>query len=190
MKINLHTISLKRNQQGAVLFISLIFLLVMTFLGLRVYRSSVLQLQMADNAGSKSVAFEQAEAARSYAEGLINAKANIMSTGTDFNCNTNGYYARSALAIIGCSTLNPDSMVWDNTDSFGVPGNADQRYAIEYLGFDEVLEPNAGVEVGVGVGMGVSEMIDVFVFRIIAKGRESAGGNSILQSVFTARKSS
>jgi Tfp pilus assembly protein PilX len=190
MNIISYSVKPIRKQQGAVLFISLIFLLVMTFLGLRVYRSSVLQLQMADNIGSKTVAFQHAETARSYAEGLINNKANVMSTGTDFNCNTNGYYARAGLAIIGCSTINPDSMVWDNTDSFSVPGSTDQRYAIEYLGVDEVLEPNAGVQVGVGVGSGASEMIDVFVFRIIAKGGESAGGDSVLQSIFTARKSS
>jgi Tfp pilus assembly protein PilX len=189
-RINRHSIASKQKQQGVVLFISLVFLLVMTFMGLYVMRSSIQQLQMADNAGSKIIAFERAEAARAYAEGLINAKADLMSTGADFNCNTNGYFARSALAIVGCSVLNADALAWDNDDSFAVPDSEGQRYAIEYQGIDEVLEPNAGVEVGVGVGSGVSDTIDVYVFKIIVRGGESAGGLSILQTIFVARKSS
>ena len=177
---------LKRGQLGAALLFSLIFLLVLTFLGIHVFRSSILQLRMADNAGSKNIAFQQAETAITYAEGLINTKADNMSTGTAYSCDTNGYFARYALAIAGCSGLDPDSMQWDDTDSFTVPGSTNQRYAIEYLGADQVYESNTGVEVGTGT----SEMIDVYVFQIFAKGEESAGGNSILKSVFIARKSS
>lgn len=187
-------LSSKRSQQGAVLFISLIFLLVMTFLALRVYQSSTQQLQMADNSGSKSLAFQAAESARSYAESLMNDKANSLSQGTDYSCETSGYYASaeviSELGILGCSEINLSSMKWDNTDSFVVPDVSDQRYAIEFMGADEVLEPYAGVQIGVGTGTGSSEMIDVYVFRILTQGRENAGGNVVLQSIFIARKSS
>ncbi len=177
-----------KKQQGSVLVISLIFLLVMTFLGIYVYRSSVLQLQMADNAGSKTSAFQQAESARAYAEGLLNAKADSMSTGTNFQCSAAGYFARTDLAIQGCASLALSQMQWNDTDSFAVPNSTDQRYAIEYMGEDEVLEPYGGVLVGVGTGK--SETINVYVFRIYAKGSETAGAKSILQSIFLARKSS
>ena len=176
-----------------MLFISMVFMLVMTFMGLYVMRTGIQQLQMADNAGSKTIAFQRAESARAYAEDLINAKADLMSTGTagsDFECSTSGYFARSALEIVGCSVLSPGSLAWDDSDSFSIPNSAGQRYAIEYQGIDEVLEPNAGVEVGVGVGTGVSDLIDVYVFRIVARGEESAGGETVLQSIFIARKSS
>ena len=186
MKMKSYHHNLKRNQQGAALLVSMMFLLVLTLLGIHVFRSSIMQLQMADNAGSRMIAFQQAETARAYAESILNAKADDMSTGTAFSCATDGFFSRATPAIAGCSALDADSMEWDDDDSFTVPGATDQRYVIEYLGIDQVLEPNAGVE----VGMGESDMIDVYVFQILAKGEEAAGGSSVLQSIFIARKSS
>jgi len=187
MKMKSYHHSLNRDQQGAALLVSMIFLLVLTFLGIHVFRSSIMQLQMADNAGSRMIAFQQAETARAYAEGILNDRADKMSDGTlPFSCATDGYFARADLAIAGCSELDIGSMQWDDDDSFTVPDAADQRYVIEYMGIDKVIEPNSGVE----VGMGESDMIDVYVFQVIAKGEESAGGSSILQSIFIARKSS
>ena len=190
MKIKSNYHNLKRNQQGATLLVSMIFLLVLTFLGIHVFRSSIMQLQMADNAGSRMIAFQQAETARSVAEGKINDIANNMSDGSvPFECATkNGYFA-SATLIAGCSALVVGSLGWNSNDSISVSGDDDddeQRYVIEYLGIDQVLEPNAGVE----VGMGESDMIDVYVFQILAKGEEAAGGSSVLKSIFIARKSS
>lgn len=174
-------------QRGAVLIISIVLLIVLSLIGLYLFNSSLLEMRMADNAGSSNVAFQRAEAARAYAEGLMNGLADNMSKGTiTYGCTTKGYYARASLGINGCSALNPASMKWDATDSFAVPGNTNQRYALEYLGIDTVREIYLGLE----TGGNTSQTMKVYVFRILARGTEAAGGNTVLQSIFTARKSS
>jgi len=175
----------KERQKGAALIISILLLVVLTLIGLYLSQSGMLELRMADNAASRSIAFQRAEAARTYAENLINSQADQMSAaGGSFECTT-GYYASSnAPNTSGCSQLDLSQMKWDTTDSIAI--DQDQRYVIEYLGTDEVREPYLGVE----VGNNTSQTMEVYVFRIVTRGSESAGGTVTLQSIFTARKSS
>ena len=174
-------------QNGAVLIVSIVLLVVLSLIGLYLFNSSLLEMRMADNAASSNIAFQRAEAARAYAEGLMNDLADKMSKGTlTYGCGTKGYYARASLNINGCTALNPANMKWDANDSFAVPNKSNQRYALEYLGIDTVKEIYLGIE----TGNDTNQTMQVYVFRILAHGTEDAGGNTVLQSIFTARKSS
>lgn len=63
--------SLQKNQNGAVLFVSLILLLVITLMGITNIESSTLQLKMVKNTYARQVAFTAAERSLSDIERLI-----------------------------------------------------------------------------------------------------------------------
>lgn len=63
--------SIRKNQKGAVLAISLIILLLMTIIGVSAMRSTTLQEKMAGNLRDYNVAFQAAEAALRDAETYI-----------------------------------------------------------------------------------------------------------------------
>lgn len=60
--------NLPRNQQGAVLIVSLVILLVMTLIGVSSMQSAGMQQKMAGNSTARQVAFSVAEAALAKAE--------------------------------------------------------------------------------------------------------------------------
>ncbi|MFK5985969.1 MAG: PilX N-terminal domain-containing pilus assembly protein [Pseudomonadota bacterium] len=66
-----------KQQQGAVLFISLIFLVLLTILGLSSMRTTLLQEKMAGNFKNKSQSFQAAETALRAGEQWLSAQANI-----------------------------------------------------------------------------------------------------------------
>ncbi len=67
-----------RNQQGAVLAISLLMLLVLTLIGVSGMQGTILQERMASNTRDRNIAFQAAESAMRDAEIFLNA---IVTTG-------------------------------------------------------------------------------------------------------------
>lgn len=61
----------RARQQGAVLLISLVFLLLLTVIGLSAIQSSTLQERMAGNANDVNTAFQAAEAGIRQAEAIL-----------------------------------------------------------------------------------------------------------------------
>ncbi len=171
-------------QNGAVLIVSIVLLIVLSLIGLYLFNSSLLEMRMAGNTASSTVAFQRAEAARAYAENQMNTQANTLSQGTAYSCNT-GYYARPGLNINGCTAINLANMKWDATDSLSVPNKSNQRYAVEYLGTDTVKKAYLGIE----TGNNTSQTMQVYVFRILSHGTQG-NGKKVLQSIYTVRKSS
>ena len=51
----------RTRQSGLVLALSLFFMLLMTVIGLYLFRSSTLELRMAGNATAKAISFENAD---------------------------------------------------------------------------------------------------------------------------------
>jgi type IV pilus assembly protein PilX len=74
-------------QSGAVLFVALVFLLILTLLGVMLARTQTTEERMAQNDGNHELAVEAAEAALRYAEG--NVADGLYS---NFAGDTNGLY--------------------------------------------------------------------------------------------------
>jgi len=168
-------------QHGVALVIGLVFLLLMTLIGLHLSRSSTLELRMAGNAGAKAVSFEFAEDVRMEAEqGLEQLVNNVLAVGV-YDCSVlgAGYYARAGQGT-SCSALGQTLLGWDATDSIVSTSYADRRYAIEYLGKDQVFEIGDDVETGTGG----QRMRDVYVFRVVGYGKEPSGSSSTVETFF------
>jgi type IV pilus assembly protein PilX len=73
-------------QRGSALIVSLVFLLLLTILGVTAMRSSVLQERMAGNTRDTNLAFQAAETALRAGENILNQ--NTLPT---FNNSTAGY---------------------------------------------------------------------------------------------------
>lgn len=126
-----------RRQQGMSLVIALIFLIVLTILGLVSIRSSTLQERMAGNDRDRALAFEAAEAALRDAERDVLANLTPESP-FDAAC-TNGLCLPATIA-----TPNWEQVPWTGTTSrvYGVasgagayPADVSQppRYIVELL---------------------------------------------------------
>jgi type IV pilus assembly protein PilX len=81
-----------RRQNGVVLVISLLMLLVLTMIGLAATRSTALEERMAANQNDTEVAFQAAEAALRDGEGQLSAAAL-----PDFEANAAGAYDQSTM---------------------------------------------------------------------------------------------
>ncbi len=178
-----------QRQQGAVLIVSIVLLVVMTLLGLYLSQSGMLEMRMSENAAARSIAFQLAETARSQVEEAVNPSqdptkglAHLISRNSGvLNCRQEGagYYATASANATDCSPLDLHKMNWNNSDSKMLGGNT--RYAVEYLGTECIAQDLLGSEVG-----GTGE--EVFVFRIVARGAEDSGGVVTIQSIYTVRK--
>jgi type IV pilus assembly protein PilX len=73
MQKQLNMTNIKKFQYGAVLFVGLIMLLVLTLMGIVAMKSSILQEKLASGAMDQNVAFQSAESALRDAEIYINS---------------------------------------------------------------------------------------------------------------------
>ena len=162
MKLNQHH-NLK-NQNGSILIVSLMILVVLTMIGVSSMSTSSLQERMAGNFRDRQIAFQAAEMTLTYAEDFAKDSINSASI---FN-GTNGYYAK----YTGPTNLNAfDSSWWTATESQVLPTTIDQvrtqpRYVIEYRG-----------DVGVTEGTSIN----------LSGYGESAGGGTISNFRITVR---
>jgi type IV pilus assembly protein PilX len=170
-------------QRGASLVIAMIFLVVLTILGLVSVRSSTLQERMAGNDRDRAVAFEAAEAALRDAEQDI---LNNLTTASPFDAAcTNGLCMPATIA-----TPNWYQVAWTGATSrvYGVataegayPLDVDSapRYIVELLpdlpaGAGNSLNANQRSSTGGGTG-----------YRITARGWGRRGTTQVmLQSVY------
>ncbi len=172
-----------RSQRGISLVIALMFLVVLTILGLVAVRSSTVQERMAGNDRDRAVAFEAAEATLRDAERDI--QANITSANPFDNVCTDGLCRISTVA-----TPNWNSISWTGATSriYGVNSGAGSfplavsnppRYIIELLpdvpsGTGNTLNANARSSTRGGTA-----------YRITARGWGRRPGTSVmLQSVY------
>ena len=141
-----HTVKIYRKQQGAVLIVSLLMLLVMTLIGITAMNNTVLEEKMAGNTRQRQLAFQAAEAALRSAENwLFTNITNVPQFEAAFNgAPAELYWERKPR--VG-STLRPvafdiyDSNTWAVGNSQEPPvsvisiiGQNDPRYTIEYVG--------------------------------------------------------
>lgn len=131
-------------QQGVVLVVSLILLLVLTILGIAAIQSTSLEERMAGNQRAHQLAFEAAEAALRQGEQALNGLASL----PPFDGSVLGYYPNSTDASGNPLTAGGDWQNWNWTKSIaytgalGIGGNtgATASYYIEVFQY----APSAG----------------------------------------------
>lgn len=132
------------HQKGFALVVSLLFLVVLTLLGVSMFSNVGLQQRMAGNTREKNRAFQAAQTALRYGEWWLSQSGNA-NQGTSCSGTTNKPRV--------CSNIlqNPTSVPWGVGTTYSAPANGQltvsksggvntyysaPRYYIQYLGFD------------------------------------------------------
>jgi Tfp pilus assembly protein PilX len=184
----------RRNQGGAALFMALIFLLVLTMLGVFGMNISRLENLMAGNTQFQTLALSNTEYILVAAENDIK---NVV--GNPFDPDTAGdhYYPLTTVDFdtATAGTQQPTDLVWtfdssavsiqdingdgSDTDSDGTADDGTGEYVIQDAGLDNT----AGEDESVAGNMNPLAGAIVQVFLVSAKSGASRGANRILQSV-------
>ncbi|BAZ93315.1 hypothetical protein TspCOW1_17460 [Thiohalobacter sp. COW1] len=122
------TPAIGRRQQGAILAVSLIMLLVMTLIGVTAMQNTIMEQRMAGNTRDINLAFQAAEAA--LREGEVALEAASL---PDFDGTTDGYYKAEDIAIGNPQVWEAPGTVWitypDSLDGVPTP----PEYVLEEL---------------------------------------------------------
>lgn len=162
----------KSKQSGAVLFVSLILLLIMTLLGIAGMQTTILEEKMAGNYRDQTIAFQAAESTLRDAEKDIRSTRISGLTQMTSSC-TNGLCYDNGNSIPG---IWDDSSKMANAVSYGtytgignLPGVSSQpKYLIVGIPF---------------IAPGAAQPKDAYVITAIAEGGSSSA-KSILQTVY------
>ena len=128
-----------RRQQGVALIMALVFLVILTIMGLAAMGTTSLEEKMAGNAKDRNLAFQAAETGLLAGENWINAQINKPT----FPAMSAGLYLPSATATPWWDSLNWSStsnlVVYPNTPTATASGgltkiNTQPKYIIEDLG--------------------------------------------------------
>jgi len=188
-------------EQGSVLVISLLILLIMSLLSITSINNAVLEEKMAANSRNNQFAFQAAEAALRAGETYVSTN---MVTDTDFVssetidvsctnglCDCDNRAVGSGLSVNGCPSVywidndlpaGSNNQVWDTPGNYkdysiALPGGTQAKYIIEYMGKTQpaiaVSDPRVGCS-------GCPDM-----YRVTALGENiGSGARVMLQSTF------
>jgi type IV pilus assembly protein PilX len=159
-------------QNGAALFMALIFLLILTLLGVFGMNISRLENLMAGNNQFQTAALSNAELAVDTAEQNLIAMSN---GGAKEDC----YYNKATL-------VDPSPLNWDpaiKTCSYTPPNGPDARYIIERVGSG--IDDDCGK--GLGKGQGNAGCIH-YDFLVTSQADTSRGARRTVQTVFQLGK--
>lgn len=177
-------------QHGFVLITVMMFLLVMTIIGVSAMDSSTLQERMSANMRDQDISFQAAENALREGEAWIAAQVAVPGvTNADLsgpcapNCNV-AVWELNATEINGGNFVDPnfwDAAVNVRTGAAVAGTVARPLFVVEYVSF--FSEPGGGIDIGQPnswVGWGV--------FRVTARANgETATSSSVLQSTYSRR---
>lgn len=173
-----------RRQRGVALVMGLVFLIILTLLGIGAMNTTALEEKMAFNAKDRNLAFQAAETALRYSENWIGSQ---LGAPTGFPDNAKGLYDPSTTA-----TPVWDSVAWTGSTNLvaypNTPGqtgtgslaqiSTQPKYVIEYLG--EMTPP------GGSLTMTNTTSNRVHYYRVTARG--TGGTNAavvMVQSTFS-----
>ncbi|TDJ36774.1 MAG: pilus assembly protein PilX [Gammaproteobacteria bacterium] len=177
---NSHKLSNRSRNQGVVLFISLVMLLILTIMGVSTVQTTTLEFRMAGNDYDSLLAFQAAESALRDAEDFLDGVTSIVnftSTGT------NGLWT---VADLGDPARWEAAGVWTGANSIvattAVAGVADQpRFIIEHAA-SVIREENAYL---IEDPYGSSATDRMEIFRVTARGvGGTASTRVLLQSTY------
>jgi Tfp pilus assembly protein PilX len=175
------TISLK--QRGAALFMALIFLLIMTILGVFGMNLSRMENLMAGNNQFQALALNHAELMLDA--GLREIEDNIGPPYISPDDSGDHIYLNT---VASTETIDPTALNWSfNSVSTTPPGgnsNYDYDYVIEYIGSLDGTE-NGLCTASTGTGSTLDDCIRE-IYLVTSQGVTSRGAKRIIQSVFVS----
>jgi type IV pilus assembly protein PilX len=153
--------SVQKRQRGAVLIVSLIFLLVITMLAVGSMQNTMLEEKMAGNASDRNLAFQSTESAVREAEVFIEGIVSLGNFG-------------DAGGLRGRTATEPgfdDQATWSDTNNYVTAaadyGSYDEpRYFVKHITTVSGTEGSLNMS-GYGENKGTG---DVTIFRITARG--------------------
>ncbi|MGI0119479.1 pilus assembly PilX family protein [Zooshikella sp. RANM57] len=169
-------------QQGIVLVISLVILLLLSIVGINAMMTTSLDEKMSANLKDHNTAFQAAEAALREGEETVDALVTLSVFNNDGD---EGMYSLAAAKDSPWKTIDWSTSSKLRTLSTTMAGLADQpKYIIEHFTSVTSEEEELNLmNVGESTGSGATE-----VFRITARGvGTSAGSQVILQTTFAKR---
>jgi type IV pilus assembly protein PilX len=166
-----------RRQQGAVLVVSLIFLLVITMLAVGSMQNTMLEEKMAGNASDRNLAFQSTESALREAEVFIEGIVSLGNFG-------------SAGGLRGRTDIEPsfyDQTTWGDANNYVEAATdfgsyEEPRYFVKHLTTVAGTEGSLNMS-GYGDNKGTG---DVTIFRITARGTGASSDSAevILRSQY------
>ena len=181
--MNHTTSSFSLNQRGAALFMALIFLLIMTILGVFGMNLSRMENMMAGNNQFQTLALNNAELMLDA--GLREIEDNIGppyispdDSGDHIYMNTTG----------SSETIDPTALNWTFNSVSTTPPGGDSKYSydyvIEYIGSLDGTE-NGKCTASIGTGGTLDDCIRE-IYLVTSQSVTSRGAKRIIQSVFVA----
>lgn len=172
--MNMHTEPGSRvDQHGVALFMALVFLLVITLLGVYGMNISHMENRMAGNSQIQVTVLGNAELALAAGERQIENMPDKLPF-MDWNAPGDAYYDRSDVSARRIDVLSPD---WDFTYH---AVNATSRYVIEYAGTETVPGNDTSVDDTAACPAGSC----VWVFLVTAQADAGRGARRTVQSVY------
>lgn len=166
-------------QQGIALLVSLVFLLVLTIIGVSSMRSTTLEERMTSNQKDYYLAFESAEFALSQAETVI---LTMDSTATFNQSGVNGLFRdhdKGAKVWESVDWDDPTEVIYITTHPNMTA--EDPKYIVEEIA--TVLPGDESEAVNVGMGYGEqSGDVEITIFRVTARGKSGRGSTVYLQA--------
>ncbi len=176
----------RHRQQGVALIMAMVFLMILTIIGVTVMSTTSLQEKMAGNVQDKHSAFQAAESALRAGEALVDTWT--PATLPDFSVNTDGFYLPQP---------GGTAPWWDTIDWLAGPGNSAHAMATAVAGV--ASQPTYIIEdLGAlpGTSGGTSSLVSGFappsatagganMYRVTARGLgRTNSAISVVQSVY------
>lgn len=167
----MRTMPMRTQQQGTILVVGLITILVLTIIGLHASRTSIMGLQMANNNQHIVVALAGAENSVTAGETrIIDLFGGAPTFDLDVDA-TDGFYSTGSIDM--------DALDWELPSGiereFDADGNLVAEYVVEYL----MAIPGGG---SMTVGTGGSSST-THVYRVSGRGTSPLGGERIVQTI-------
>ena len=186
MKNQFSTLKIPTPQRGAALFMALIFLLIMTILGVFGMNLSRMENLMAGNTQFQVSALSDAELLLDIASDEIEAA--LGPPFTDFDASGDHLYLLTEDAT---ESANPNALDWSAFNCFSTTppgGHADNNYCylIEYTG---ELEGSDDGDCSAATGTG-GKPADCFrqIYRVTTQAETSRGARRTVQSIFVSEQ--
>lgn len=165
-------------QNGAVLAICLILLLVMTVIGVSAMNNARLEISMAGLMQKEEVALRRAERTLMVAEESIEAKVALAGQ-FEFSTPGDAYYITSD--DLNARKADWSSITYEEGVDFTADGiDNDDTYVIEYLGWTAVADGGQGIANDATVAGD-----QVHAYRITARSASGAKSVRIIESIYT-----
>jgi len=168
-----------RRQQGVVLIVGLILMLLLTLIGMSAMRGSNMQELMTSNVKDRNTAFQAAEASLRYAENLIDTSTS--------NC---GSYSGANGCYVDQNTIAPvmswSSTQWANNSvaaNVNLSVSQNPRYVIEKITSASVVTTSTGGSVEFGAQSSASNTSTTYRITSLGYGATS-NSQVVLQSTF------